>query len=90
MRPSLRRKQGNTVKGICLVAAEIRELANRTSTSTHGNWKKLIHISAGKIREAVGVMREEVTMVEEGVFVYAGCRTGTQKRSSIERIFHEI
>jgi methyl-accepting chemotaxis protein len=57
---------GEHGKGFAVVAAEIRELANRTSTSTQ-EIGKLITSVQEESREAVGVMREEVTMVEEGV-----------------------
>jgi methyl-accepting chemotaxis protein len=57
---------GEHGKGFAVVATEIRELANRTAASTK-EIGKLITSVQEESREAVGVMREEVTMVEEGV-----------------------
>jgi methyl-accepting chemotaxis protein len=57
---------GEHGKGFAVVAAEIRELANRTAASTR-EIGKLITSVQEESREAVGVMREEVSMVEEGV-----------------------
>jgi methyl-accepting chemotaxis protein len=57
---------GEHGKGFAVVAAEIRELANRTAASTK-EIGKLIAAVQEESREAVGVMREEVSMVEEGV-----------------------
>jgi methyl-accepting chemotaxis protein len=59
---------GEHGKGFAVVAAEIRELANRTAAST-SEIGKLITSVQDESREAVGVMREEVAMVEEGVLL---------------------
>jgi methyl-accepting chemotaxis protein len=57
---------GEHGKGFAVVAAEIRELANRTAASTK-EIGKLITSVQEESREAVGAMREEISMVEEGV-----------------------
>lgn len=57
---------GEHGKGFAVVAAEIRELANRTAAST-SEIGKLITSVQEESREAVGVMREEVSMVTDGV-----------------------
>jgi methyl-accepting chemotaxis protein len=57
---------GEHGKGFAVVAAEIRELASRTAASTK-EISTLISSVQEESREAVGVMREEVSMVEEGV-----------------------
>ncbi|MFA5073633.1 MAG: methyl-accepting chemotaxis protein [Nitrospirota bacterium] len=57
---------GEHGKGFAVVAAEIRELANRTAVSTK-EIGKLIMAVQEESREAVGVTREEISMVEDGV-----------------------
>jgi methyl-accepting chemotaxis protein len=57
---------GEHGKGFAVVAAEIRELANRTAASTK-EIGSLIGSVQEESRETVGVVREEVALVEEGV-----------------------
>jgi len=59
-------RAGEHGKGFAVVAAEIRELANRTAASTK-EIGKLITSVQEESREAVGAMREEISMVEDGV-----------------------
>ncbi|MCK9418156.1 MAG: methyl-accepting chemotaxis protein [Nitrospirae bacterium] len=70
---------GEHGKGFAVVAAEIRELANRTALSTQ-EIGKLITAVQEESREAVGVMREEVSLVEEGV------RLARDASSALEKI----
>jgi methyl-accepting chemotaxis protein len=70
---------GEHGKGFAVVAAEIRELANRTSASTK-EITSLIGSVQEESREAVGAMREEVTLVEEGV------RLARDTRQALEKI----
>jgi methyl-accepting chemotaxis protein len=69
---------GEHGKGFAVVAAEIRELANRTASSTK-EIGKLITSVQEESREAVGVMREEVGMVEEGVRLARDTREALSK-----------
>jgi len=69
---------GEHGKGFAVVAAEIRELANRTASSTK-EIGKLITSVQEESREAVGVMREEVGMVEEGVRLSRDTREALSK-----------
>jgi len=73
---------GEHGKGFAVVAAEIRELANRTASSTK-EIGKLITSVQEESREAVGVMREEVGMVGEGVRLARD--TGEALRKILER-----
>ncbi len=57
---------GEHGKGFAVVATEIRQLANRTASSTK-EISALIASVQEESREAVGAMREGVAMVEEGV-----------------------
>jgi methyl-accepting chemotaxis protein len=59
---------GEHGKGFAVVAAEIRELANRTASSTK-EIGTLIASVQEETRDAVGVMREEVTIVADGVLL---------------------
>jgi methyl-accepting chemotaxis protein len=59
---------GEHGKGFAVVAAEIRELANRTASSTK-EIGTLIASVQEETRDAVGVMREEVSLVAEGVLL---------------------
>lgn len=59
---------GEHGKGFAVVAAEIRELANRTASSTK-EIGTLIASVQEETRDAVGVMREEVSLVSEGVLL---------------------
>jgi methyl-accepting chemotaxis protein len=69
---------GEHGKGFAVVAAEIRELANRTASSTK-EIGELITSVQEESREAVGVMREEVGMVEEGVRLSRDTREALSK-----------
>jgi len=73
---------GEHGKGFAVVAAEIRELANRTASSTQ-EIGKLITSVQEESREAVGVVREEVAMVEEGLHLARD--TGEGLRKILER-----
>ncbi len=59
---------GEHGKGFAVVAAEIRELANRTASSTK-EIGTLISAVQEETRDAVGGMREEVSLVAEGVLL---------------------
>jgi len=59
---------GEHGKGFAVVAAEIRELANRTASSTK-EIGTLIASVQEETRDAVGVMREEVSLVADGVLL---------------------
>ncbi len=59
---------GEHGKGFAVVAAEIRELANRTASSTK-EIGTLIASVQEETRDAVGVMREEGSLVSEGVLL---------------------
>lgn len=73
---------GEHGKGFAVVATEIRELANRTASSTK-EIGKLITSVQEESREAVGVMREEVGMVTEGARLARD--TGEALRKILER-----
>ena len=70
---------GEHGRGFAVVAAEIRELANRTAVSTK-EITTLIGSVQEETRDAVGVMQEEVTLVEEGV------RLARDTREALEKI----
>ncbi|HEY6011801.1 MAG TPA: methyl-accepting chemotaxis protein, partial [Nitrospirota bacterium] len=73
---------GEHGKGFAVVATEIRELANRTASSTQ-EIGKLIASVQDESREAVGVMQEEVSMVEEGM------RLARETGSALEKILEQ-
>jgi len=70
---------GEHGRGFAVVAAEIRELANRTTSSTK-EITQLIGSVQEETRDAIGIMREEVTLVEEGV------RLAYETREALEKI----
>jgi methyl-accepting chemotaxis protein len=69
---------GEHGKGFAVVAAEIRELANRTAASTQ-EIGRLITAVQDESREAVGVMKEGVEFVEEGVHLATGAGDALKK-----------
>ena len=69
---------GEHGKGFAVVAAEIRELASRTAASTK-EIGSLISSVQEEARDAIGVMREEVAMVEEAVRLARDAGSALQK-----------
>ena len=69
---------GDQGKGFSVVAAEIRELADRTAASTH-EISTLIASVQEEAREAVETMHQGNTIVEEGVRVAGNARDALKK-----------